>query len=84
MTSKNQYKLTLDRPAVYQIKVPGHLEKDRMDWFGEMGVETSQNEAGMPISILTGSLDQAALFGLLRRLYFLEMPLISVNCLEIG
>lgn len=84
MTNKNRYKLTLDRPAVYQIQVPGHLEEGRLDWLGEMELETSQDEAGLPISTLTGSLDQAALIGLLRRLYSLGLPLISVNCLEIG
>jgi hypothetical protein len=35
-----------------------------------------------PVTILTGKLDQAALHGLLRRLYSLELPLISVNCIE--
>jgi len=35
---------------------------------------------GPPITTLTGILDQAALQGLLRRLYALGLPLISVNC----
>jgi hypothetical protein len=37
---------------------------------------------GPPISTLTGTVDQAALHGLLRRLYSLGVPLISVNCVE--
>jgi len=36
-----------------------------------------------PITILIGNLDQAALQGLLRRLYTLGLPLISVNYLEV-
>ena len=35
-----------------------------------------------PVTILTGTVDQAALQGLLRKLYSLGLPLISVNCIE--
>jgi hypothetical protein len=34
----------------------------------------------LPVTTLTGAVDQAALHGLLRRLYSLGLPLISVNC----
>jgi hypothetical protein len=38
---------------------------------------------GPPTTTLTGVVaDQAALQGLLRRLYCLGLPLISVNCIE--
>jgi len=33
---------------------------------------------------MTGTLDQAALQGLLRRLYSLGLPLISVNCVNVA
>ena len=77
-------KLTLDRPATYQIKVPGHLDERWSDWAGGMTVTVEYEEDGPTITILTGSLDQAALQGLLRRLYSLGLPLISVNCVECG
>jgi hypothetical protein len=35
---------------------------------------------GPPVTTLTGIVDQAALHSLLRRLYSLGLPLISVNC----
>jgi len=35
-----------------------------------------------PITTLTGTVDQAALQGLLRRLYSLSLPLISVHWVE--
>jgi len=35
---------------------------------------------GSPVTTLTGLVDQAALHGLLRRLYSLGLPLNSVNC----
>ena len=45
---------------------------------------TIENEGdGSPITILNGNLDQATLQGLLRRLYSLGLPLISVNNLEV-
>ena len=45
---------------------------------------TIENEGdGSPITILIGNLGQAALQGLLRRLYTLGLPLISVNYLEV-
>jgi hypothetical protein len=75
-------KLTLDRPAAYQIKVPGHLGESWSEWTGSMTITVASEGDGSPITILTGTLDQAALQGLLRRLYSLGLPLISVNCVE--
>ena len=77
-------KLSLDRPATYQIKVPGHLDESWADWIGEMTIEVESRGDGLPVTTLTGSIDQAALQGLLRRLYSLGLPLISVICLECG
>ena len=75
-------KLTLDRPATYQIKVPGHLNNSWSDWAGDMRI-TSENEGnGHTVTTLTGTVDQAALQGLLRRLYSLGLPLISVVCVD--
>ena len=83
MAKNNQHKLTLDRPAKYQIRVPGHLDEGWLDWFGELTVIIGSDEVGLPTTTLTGSLDQAALIGLLRRLYSLGLPIISVNYLEV-
>ena len=77
-------KLTLDRPATYQIKVPGHLGESWSDWAGGMTITVDREDDGLPVTTLTGTLDQAALHGLLRRLYSLGLPLISVSCVEDG
>ena len=77
-------KLTLDRPATYQIKVPGHLDEYWTEWDGRMTVSVESESDGQPITSLTGTVDQAALHGLLRRLYSLGLPLISVNLVEGG
>ena len=77
-------KLTLDRPATYQIKVPGHLGESWSDWAGGMTITVDREDDGLPVTTLTGTVDQAALHGLLRRLYSLGLPLISVSCVEDG
>jgi len=73
-------KLTLDRPATYQIKVPGELDESWEDWAGGMTVTVERDdEIGSPVSTLTGTFDQAALQGFLRRLYSYGLPLISIK-----
>jgi len=66
----------------YQIKVPGKLDENWPDWAGEMTVTVVSDQTGLPVSTLIGTLDQAALLGLLRRLYSLGFPLLSVVCIE--
>ena len=75
-------KLTLDRPATYQIKVPGHLDESWTEWNDRMTVTIESEDDRPPITTLTGTFDQAALQGLLRRLYSLGLPLISVICVD--
>jgi len=82
MVLKGKQKLTLDQPVTYQIKVPGELGKNWQDWAGEMTVTVGSDEEGFPVTTLTGNIDQAALLGLLRRLYSLGLPLISAICVE--
>jgi hypothetical protein len=80
MTEK--HKLTLDRPATYQIKVPGHLDVQWTEWVGGMTIGIGNDAGGLPFTALTCVVDQAALQGLLRRLYALGIPLISVICID--
>jgi hypothetical protein len=75
-------KLTLDRPATYEIKVPGHLDESWTEWDARMTVTVENEGDGPPTTTLTGTIDQAALQGLLRRLYSLGLPLVSVICVE--
>ena len=83
MMNDIKQKLTLDRPATYQIKIPGHLDESWSDWDGKMTITIESDVDGLPVTTLTGTFDQAALQGLLRRLYSLGLPLISVICVEI-
>jgi hypothetical protein len=74
--------LTLDRPAVYEIKVPGELDESWTDWDGKMTVAVTSEGEGLPVTTLTGTVDQAALHSILRRLYSLGLPLLSVICVR--
>jgi hypothetical protein len=75
-------KPSLDRPVTYQIKVPGELDESWSDWAGGTTITVESEGDGPPVTTLTGTMDQAALQGLLRRLYSLGLPLISVNSIE--
>jgi hypothetical protein len=81
-TKKTERKLSLDQPATYQIKVPGKLGECWSDWAGGMTITVESEGDGPPVTTLTGTVDQAALQGLLRRLYSLGLPLISVVCVD--
>ena len=73
---------TLDRPATYQIQVPGELDESWSDWVGSLTIAVESEGDGPPVTTLTGTVDQAALHGVLRRLYSLGLPLISVHRIE--
>jgi hypothetical protein len=66
MTKKTKQKLTLYRPATYRIKVPGELNESWTELDGEMAVTVGSDDDGLPVTTLTGTVDQAALQGLLR------------------
>jgi len=77
-------KLNLDRPATYEIKVPGHLDDSWQVWDERLTVMIEKEDDHPPVTTLTGNVDQAALHGLLRRLYSQGLPLISVIWIEPG
>jgi hypothetical protein len=67
-----------DQAAVYQIQVRGKLNESWSDWLSGM---TITSESG--ITTLTGPVaDQAALRGLLSRIWDLNLILISVTRIE--
>lgn len=59
----------------YQIRVLGHLDPEWQDWFD--GLTITHTEQGE--TVLTGLLvDQAAVHGVLSRLYDLGFPLLEL------
>jgi hypothetical protein len=79
--SKAKRKLTLSQPATYQIKVPGEIDVSWSGWTERMTITVESEDDGAPITTLTSRVDQAALHGLLRRLYSLGIPMLSVICI---
>jgi len=76
MTNEPKHKTDPNQPRVYQIKIEGHLGDQWADWFSGLSVTLEENG----ITLLTGPVaDQAALFGLLKKIRDLGMPLVSVN-----
>jgi len=69
-----------DQPVVYQIRVEGHLRAQWVDWFEGLSVSLQPDGT----TLLSGPLvDQAALYGLLKKVRDLGLPLISVNQVSI-
>ena len=76
MTSTCQREIGPDQPMVYQIRLKGQLDARWTDWFGGMAVDLMKDGD----TLLTGPVaDQAALFGLLRKVRDLGLPLVSIN-----
>ena len=68
-------------PAVYEIRVEGHLGHALAGWFEGLSIAFEDNGD----SVLTGPVvDQAALHGFLTRVRDLGVSLVSVNRLEPG
>ncbi len=60
---------------VYQIRIKGHLDRKWADWFGGLTITLETNGD----TLLTGPVvDQAALYGLLRKVRDLGLPLVEV------
>jgi len=73
----------MDEPMAYQIKVQGKLDLGWSDWLDGMTVTTEEEEDGTLITTLTGTVvDQSALLGILLKIGYLNLTLISVNRIE--
>jgi hypothetical protein len=82
MTNMSQH-LPQDQPAVYRIQVEGRLDKQISSWFEDMHIAHEYAADGRAITTLVGAVaDQAALHGLLSRLYSLDLLVISVTRVE--
>lgn len=69
------------QPMVYQIRLKGHLGREWADWFEGLTITLEDNGE----TLLTGAVvDQAALYGLLRKVRDVGMPLLSVVCVKPG
>lgn len=75
MSNKPNSEIDPSQPLIYQIKIKGQLGLQWLEWFEGLAITLEDNGC----TLLTGPvLDQAALYGLLRKVRDLGMPLLSV------
>jgi hypothetical protein len=81
MSNKLSQATDPSQPIVYQIRIKGHLGRQWTDWFGGLTITLEDNGD----TLLTGPVvDQAELYGLLKKVCDLGMPLLSVNRVKPG
>ena len=69
------------QPMVYQIRIEGQLGSQWADWFEGLTITPDDNGD----TLLTGPvIDQAALYGLLKKVRDLGLPLLAVQRVEPG
>jgi hypothetical protein len=75
MSNEHNPEREAGQPMVYQIRLKGHLGGQWTDWFEGLTITLEANGD----TLLTGPVaDQAALFGLLRKVRDLGLPLVEV------
>lgn len=76
MSNNLKQKTDPSQLTIYQIRIEGHLDDQWTSWFGGMTITLEENGD----TLLTGPVaDQAALFGLLKKIRDLGLPLISID-----
>jgi hypothetical protein len=69
-----------DEQVMYHIKVRGKLDDRWSEWFSGLTI-TAESESP-PVTALVGEIDQAALRGILNKVWDLNLALVSVNPIE--
>ena len=79
-----QRSLNVDGSVTYQIKVQGRLDECWSDWFNGMTMTFESGSDGSTITTLTGAVtDQAALLGILVKIGYLNLTLLSVSLIDV-
>ena len=81
MSNQFDSEVNPSQPMIYQFRLKGHLGGQWTTWFEGLTLTLEENGD----TLLTGPVkDQAALYGLLRRVRDLGLPLLSVIGVEPG
>src|SRR6476619_6083622 len=75
MPSEHDPQTDTRHPIVYQIRLKGHMRHQWSDWFGGLSITLEDNGDTLLIGPV---IDQAALYGVLRTVRDLGLPLVSV------
>jgi hypothetical protein len=74
--------LTFDGPARYRIRVRGTIPPNWSDRLEDMTITVAAPDEAVRVTTLLGELpDQASLVGVLKTLYELHLPVLSVEYL---
>lgn len=66
-----------EQPMIYEVRIGSHLDSQWTGWFDGLAITLADNGD----TLLRGPIvDQAALYGLLRKVRDLGLPLLSVIC----
>jgi hypothetical protein len=86
MTRKKDKKvLTMQGPAIYQMRIQGQLDARLSDRMGGMQITEVGGTENGPETIMVGRIvDQASLSGILNSLYELHLPVLSVERVDAG
>jgi hypothetical protein len=77
---KDGHRLKLSDTVSYRIRVQGSLDDSWYDYLGSQMKSSQQRDGGLAVTTLvTAPVDQAALMGLISRLYALRLPLLLVE-----
>ena len=81
MSNKPNSESDAGQPGIYQIRVEGHLSRQRMDWFEGLIITLEEDDN----TLIAGTvIDQSALHGILKKVRDLGMPLLSAHSVETG
>jgi hypothetical protein len=81
MSKNRNLEIDPGQPMVYQIEIIGHLSLQWLEWFEGLTITLEDNGCTL---LTVPVLDQAALYGLLRKVRDLGMPLLSVIYIASG
>lgn len=76
-------RFSFDSPAFYRIRAQGKVPANWSDRLEGMAILLDETVGAPPITTMEGELhDQAALAGVLKSLYEMHLPVLSVECLS--
>lgn len=78
-------RLSVDAPALYRIRVQGRIDSSWSDFLDNVIVRSSRLAGVSTVTTLTAFMaDQSTLAGVLQYIYLLGLPLLTIECLEMG
>ncbi len=78
-------RLSVDSPALYRISVQGRVDSSWSDFLDNVIIRASRLAGPSTVTTLTAHMmDQSTLAGVLQYIYLRGLPLLQVECLELG